>query len=69
MSRASVRASTKGMCPPYLLEHCLTCCPAAGWPEDPPRGPLSLWVADATSGVARCLLAAPQYRLNTVLQE
>lgn len=35
-----------------------------GGPSDPPRGPLQLWIADATTGKARPLLG--KRRLNTV---
>jgi hypothetical protein len=39
--------------------------PAAGGVDDPPRGPLELWVADAATGKARKLLGG----LNTVFDE
>lgn len=37
----------------------------AGGPNDPPRGPLELWVADSTTGAARSLLK----NLNTIFDE
>jgi hypothetical protein len=36
-----------------------------GGPFDPPRGPLQLWVADATTATARPALVDAQQRLNT----
>ena len=43
------------------------CC--AGGAEDPPRQPLELWVADAASGAARCLLRSPELGLNAIFDE
>ncbi len=37
----------------------------AGGPDDPPRGPLELWVADVETGAARPLLQG----LNTIFDE
>ena len=37
----------------------------SGGPGDPPRGPLELWAADASTGRARRLLGG----LNTVIDE
>ena len=37
----------------------------AGGPDDPPRGPLELWVADVETGAARPLLPG----LNTIFDE
>jgi len=41
----------------------------AGGPGDPPRQPLALWVADAATGAARCLLRSPELGLNAVFDE
>ena len=41
---------------------------AAGGPDDPPRAPLQLWVADTSTGQARRLLG-PEHGLNSVINE
>ena len=42
---------------------------SAGGVADPPRQPLELWVADAATGAARCLLRSPELGLNAVFDE
>ena len=42
---------------------------SAGGTADPPRQPLELWVADAATGAARCLLRSPEQGLNAVFDE
>lgn len=49
--------------PPRSQLGCALTC--AGGPDDPPRGPLELWVADSTTGAARSLLK----NLNTIFDE
>ena len=49
---------------PYVVSRC-----CAGGAEDPPRQPLELWVADAASGAARCLLRSPELGLNAIFDE
>lgn len=41
----------------------------AGAPGDPPRQPLELWVADTSTGEARCLLKSPQMGINATFDE
>lgn len=48
-----------------MLHECDAECCAAGGPDDPPRGPLELWVADVATGAARPLLKG----LNTIFDE
>lgn len=40
-----------------------------GGAGDPPRQPLELWVADASTGKSRCLLPLPTYGLNTIFDD
>jgi hypothetical protein len=41
----------------------------AGAPGDPPRQPLELWVAETSTGEARCLLKSPQMGINATFDE
>lgn len=40
-----------------------------GGPNDPPRGPLELWVADVATGQAKCLLKAPEHGLHVIFDD